>query len=350
MRNGPLLLRRLKPGQVRHVTTEQAGPQVHRDGMRPSPARFPLDLEGEQDFPGLIGGYVRRVAPYSLLPPYPWASWCYGQMLGGRLRDVPGDYAEFGVALGGMSLLMGLIAQGTGRRVFSYDSFEGLPMPHPEHDNRYFRRGFYRGSASGGDLLQRFDAAIQKFRLDGTVIPVKGFFAGTARTAGQLYQQLAFVHADSDLYDSVRQSLETVYDLVSPGGAIAVDDFFHPAQGPARALADFCNHRNIRPLLHVTFPYSVVMVKGETVPAGARRALDGNYYSLDLLRSDEVLIDAVRRGTDAAPRHAEARAGLLHLLESGKPAYSDIYEYWRCLEYFWERIDYRPAPGAVNEL
>ncbi|MDH6126859.1 TylF/MycF/NovP-related O-methyltransferase [Kitasatospora sp. GP82] len=315
------------------------------------PTTFPFDLMLESDFPGPLGELIRKVGPYSLQPPYPWASWCYAQLLAGRLRQVGGDYAELGVGLGGTSLLLGLIAREQGRRVRSYDSFAGLPAPHQEFDNAYFKDGFYRSAPQQEDLLERFRRALRRFDLTDTVQPVRGFFADTLSGPDAPAGPLAFVHLDSDLYDSVTQSLEAVFDLVPEGGAVVVDDFFHPAQGPARALSDFCNRRGFSPVLHVTFPYSVLMFKGEEPGPGDRRAIDGNHYSLDLVRTDSVLRRAVARSADdATERSAQARARLLRLLDAPEPGYADIYEYWRCLEYFWQRIDYRPEDGAVWEL
>jgi O-methyltransferase len=311
------------------------------------PTVFPFDLMLETGFPGPLGELVRKVGPWSLQPPYPWASWCYARLLDGRLREVGGGYAELGVGLGGTSLLLGLIAREQGRTVLSYDSFVGLPAPHQQFDNDYFKDGFYRSEPERANLLTRFQRAVDRFGLTETVRPVPGFFADTLTGPDAPKEPLAFVHLDSDLYDSVTQSLEAVFDLVPTGGAVVVDDFFHPAQGPARALSDFCNRRGLTPLLHVTFPYSVLFFKGEEPGPADRRAIDGNYYALDLVRDDPVLCEAVARGTDATERSAGARARLLRLLREPEPGYADIYEYWRCLEYFWQRIDYRPPDDAV---
>ena len=38
---------------------------------------------------------------------------------------------------------------------------------------------------------------------------------------------------------------------------------------------------------------------------------------------------------------------MLRLLRAPGPGYADIYEYGVCLEYFWQRIDYRPRGDAV---
>jgi hypothetical protein len=172
------------------------------------------------------------------------------------------------------------------------------------------------------------------------VTPVKGMFAESLRGPDRPTGPLAFAHLDSDLYESVAVSLEAVFDLVAPGGIIVIDDFFHPAQGPARAWSDFRNRRRLRSVLHVTFPYSVLIFKGETAAPGMRRAFDGNYYSLDLMRSNDELLTALVEFEVREP--SSSRRRLRELLEKEVEEYGDIYDYWACLEYFWRRIDYRP--------
>ena len=40
--------------------------------------------------------------------------------------------------------------------------------------------------------------------------------------------------------DCAKDALEAVWDMVSDGGIVVVDDFFHKVQGPARASAERC--------------------------------------------------------------------------------------------------------------
>ena len=129
-----------------------------------------------------------------------------------------------------------------------------------------------------------------------------------------------------------------------------IDDFFHHSQGPARAASEYFCSIGYSPLYHVAFPYSVVVVKGETPPASQHRAIDGNRYAFDLLRNDAVFQDALRRSLQAAERAGPAETTgnarrLSVLLEPGRADTSaDIYEYWLALSDFWDAID----AGAPN--
>merc|ERR1740130_1539667 len=104
------------------------------------------------------------------------------------------------------------------------------------------------------------------FDVDDVLYVEKAFFKDLV--IPDVFDKFAFVHLDSDLYDSVYDSLEKVWDRVSEGGCVAIDDFFHHAQGPARAVADFFrlrgNPEGEPPLLYVVPPYAVLIVKGRS--------------------------------------------------------------------------------------
>ena len=70
--------------------------------------------------------------------------------------------------------------------------------------------------------------------LDGQVRFLKGFFIDTLPQAP--VGRLAILRVDCDLYDSVTQSLEYLYDKVSRGGYVIIDDY--GALSPARKAVD----------------------------------------------------------------------------------------------------------------
>ena len=304
---------------------------------------FPFDMFGLAHLEGEIAAWLEDVRGLCLHPPFPWGQWLYARQLQARLPNLPGAFAECGVAKGGMSLFLGHLALAHGRRVYALDSFEGLPPPDPAQDNAYFRQGDYGARAERGDLLARFSAEIEARGLTDVVVPVKGFFEHSLGTLPPDLD-LAFLHIDVDLYGSALECLQALWPRVVPGGLVVMDDFFHQAQGPARATADFFRQQRVSPLLHVSFPYSVVVVKGEAAPLGAHRALDGNRYSFDWLREDPAL----RRALDEAVARAEGgperrRANALALQRLLDPKTQDrsasVYEYWRALEDYWDDMD-----------
>jgi hypothetical protein len=309
-------------------------------------AAFPFNAFSDRLMEGELGTLIRELRPHFMLPPYPWGHWLYGRIFETVVAKLEGDVIELGVGKGGTSLFFGHLARPVGKRVYSFDSFEGLPDRVTGKDNPYFRKGDYRPSPRIQlNLLQRLHYLARQYDLEDTIQPVKGFFADTVPTIPE-QQRFCLAHLDSDLYDSVHVSLEGIYDKVVEGGAIILDDFFHPAQGPARAAADFFNARGVLPVYHVSFPYSVVVFKGESAdPATVHRALDGNVYSLAWLRDDDTLLRTLEGCLDA-PGGEDCRM-LLELLRSESRGARDIYSYWRSLETFWDRISI-PAPTTVE--
>jgi O-methyltransferase len=72
--------------------------------------------------------------------------------------------------------------------------------------------------------------------LDDKVKFLKGWFKDTLHVAP--IRQLALLRLDGDLYESTMDALKALYDKVSPGGFIIVDDFndFEPCR---RAVLEF---------------------------------------------------------------------------------------------------------------
>jgi hypothetical protein len=141
------------------------------------------------------------------------------------LRDeVEGDLIEAGVWRGGASMLMKAVLDAyeePTRRVVVADSFTGVPRPAgPPRD--------------GADQLHHFSdylgvprAEVQRnFEryglLDDRVEFVKGLFAKTMpRLRGRRWSVLRL---DGDLYESLMPPLEHLYDGLSPGGFVIIDD------------------------------------------------------------------------------------------------------------------------------
>lgn len=319
---------------------------------RPDWDRFPFDLLRVSSFPGPAGEFIRRVGRLSMIPPFPWGHWTYGRFLAERGPRLRGNIVEAGVGLGGMSLFLALVQRslGLGRTVFAADSYAGLPQPDRAHDNAYFTPGEYAAAPDAPDLEMRLWVEATRLGVSDDLVPVRGSFDDTLPELAAR-GPLAFVHIDADLYTSVNSALRALYDAVDEGGAIAIDDFFHPGQGAIRAAAAFFNERGLIPLYHVVFPYAVLVVKGEECRSGGRRAVDGNAYAFDLLR-DLVFVEALEQSVRRSGDDASARAAAETLLGLARdtPETSGIYDYWRSLDRWWRWIDVLPEERAPHLL
>ena len=160
------------------------------------------------------------------------------------VNAVPGDFIETGVWRGGAAIMMRAVLAAyrvTDRNVWVADSFEGLPPPNPalypaDANDVSFQ---YRELAIP---LEEVQSNFAKYNLlDGQVRFLKGWFKDTL--PGAPIEHLAVLRLDGDLYESTMDSLTALYDKVSPGGFVIVDDFLLPKC--RRAVEDFRAARGI---------------------------------------------------------------------------------------------------------
>ncbi len=156
-------------------------------------------------------------------------------------NNVPGDIIETGAWRGGVVILARALLKLNGisdRKVWVADSFEGLPRPKSEADGYDF---------SEVDLLkvslEEVKANFDKFGLlDEQVVFLKGWFCDTLPTAP--IERLAILRLDGDLYSSTMDSLDNLYDKVSPGGFVIIDDY-HGWYSCKAAVSDFIEKKKI---------------------------------------------------------------------------------------------------------
>lgn len=159
------------------------------------------------------------------------------------VRDkIAGDVVECGCARGGSAALMALTLRrlGSRRKLWLFDTFEGLPAPSSE-DPDFEIADLFTGACVGTlhevrGLFERLDVA------DGVTF-VKGLFQETLPVTP--IGQIAVLHIDGDWYESVKVCLESLYDKVVAGGVIQLDDYGYWA-GARKAVDEFMKRRGIR--------------------------------------------------------------------------------------------------------
>jgi O-methyltransferase len=140
-------------------------------------------------------------------------------------EDVPGDLIETGVWRGGSSILMRgvLKAHGvTDRVVWACDSFEGLPAPNPSYpaDAGAIWHWWKALSISLEEVQDNF---ARYGLLDENVRFVKGWFEDTLPTLED--RRWAVIRLDGDMYESTMTALTHLYQNLSPGGYLIIDDY-----------------------------------------------------------------------------------------------------------------------------
>ena len=115
------------------------------------------------------------------------------------------------------------------RKVWLANSFEGMPVPTKDDLGDPDLSGVSYLSIP----LEQVKANFQRFGLlDDQVRFIKGWFSDTLPTAP--IEKVCILRLDGDHYSSTMDALGALYDKVSPGGFIIIDDYdaFHRAALP----------------------------------------------------------------------------------------------------------------------
>lgn len=170
---------------------------------------------------------------------------------------VPGDLIETGVWRGGACIFMrGMLAahQVSDRRVWVADSFQGIP-PTAEAANpldRWMRLDSFNDVLGVPEETVRANFARYEL-LDDQVAFLPGWFRDSLPDAP--IGKLAIMRLDGDLYDSTMDALTHLYDKLSVGGYVIVDDY---SIGSCRkAVTEFRKRRGIEDAIVRIDPESV---------------------------------------------------------------------------------------------
>ena len=159
-------------------------------------------------------------------------------------HQVPGDFIETGVWRGGASIMMRAVLKAyriTDRAVWLADSFAGLPAPDAARypadrdENLHLAPELAVSMETVKANFERYDL------MDDQVRFLKGWFRDTLHLAP--IERLAVLRLDGDMYESTMDALTALYDKVSPGGFVIVDDYFLP--NCRQAIGDFRAARGI---------------------------------------------------------------------------------------------------------
>jgi len=105
------------------------------------------------------------------------------------------------------------------KKIYVYDSFEGLPKKHKKDGISKFRQGWcMKPEQKLINIFKKFDLKIPKI--------VKGWFNQTLQD--KLPKKICFAHLDGDFYSSIRESLEGIYSRLPKGAIVVIDDYGIP--------------------------------------------------------------------------------------------------------------------------
>lgn len=180
--------------------------------------------------------------------------------------DVPGDVCEFGVAQGATSALMANEIAGTDKGLWLFDSFEGLPAPTAK--DVLLNDIFTLGSMAAYEGQMAVPMRQVNCRLMNLSFPreryhiIPGFIEETI-VGDDFPQQVAFAVLDFDFYEPTAIALAFVDRVLSPGGAMFVDDYGYFSQGVKTAVDEFMVGRRHRYEFIERDGYCLLKMKGQ---------------------------------------------------------------------------------------
>jgi O-methyltransferase len=168
-----------------------------------------------------------------------------------------GDIAEVGVYKGGSAYLLAKYSKG--RRLFLFDTFEGLPG---KSDGR--REGGLIEPSKGwlSDVsVQEVESYILCSGIPSQNLVIKkGLFPKT--TVGIEGAKYSLVHLDSDLYDTTKDGLEYFYPRLEVGGRIIFHDYnCCGCPGVRKAVDEFVSAHSLKSLLIEVAESQVILIK-----------------------------------------------------------------------------------------
>tara|TARA_B100000508_G_scaffold24977_1_gene18050 strand:+ start:25 stop:699 length:675 start_codon:yes stop_codon:yes gene_type:complete len=160
-------------------------------------------------------------------------------------KNIEGAVVETGCWKGGLGAFMARF----NREVWLFDSFEGLPEMTEDDTELVEQKNLEYNKKTGYIAVDQSHAETIAKKLGVKPNIVKGWFNETLPAYKDKIGKIAILRLDGDTYDSTLDALEILYDNVSKGGLVVIDDFYD-FEGCRKAVYDFFVKRRIAPKIH----------------------------------------------------------------------------------------------------
>ena len=155
--------------------------------------------------------------------------------------ELDGDIVELGCYKGDTSLMLAEAIRSTGKKLWIYDSFEGLPQKSMQDESAI------GVDFKAGELFVTKREVKQRFLRAGLPVPVikKAWF--NELTSDDLPPNICFAFLDGDFYQSIKDSLKLVESKMIKGAALLVHDYKNEAlPGVAKAVDEWLKGKNLK--------------------------------------------------------------------------------------------------------
>ena len=152
----------------------------------------------------------------------------------------PGDFVELGCYEGDTSLLLAEKIRNTDKKLWIYDSFEGLPSKTKE-DESAAGVNFQAGAL----YVSKRDVKLRFLRANLPVPIIKKAWFADLRPE-DLPERISFAFFDGDFYQSIKDSFKAVEGKMAEGSIIIVHDYNNPElPGVTKAVDECAGDRKI---------------------------------------------------------------------------------------------------------
>jgi len=173
-------------------------------------------------------------------------------------NKIPGDIVECGVWRGGMTQLAALTMihfNDTSRKIYLYDTFEGMPKPEDEdldwNGNRAldtWRAITLKGErwGFGGDINSVTKLMLSTKYPKEKIIITKGKVEDTIPNV--IPKEISLLRLDTDFYKSTLHELNHLFPILNSGGILVIDDYGYYL-GSRKATDEYFKKNKVRMLL-----------------------------------------------------------------------------------------------------
>jgi len=148
-------------------------------------------------------------------------------------NDIPGDFVECGVWRGGSVMMMALTLRkfgGLGRRLYCFDTFEGMSQPGPRdvrHNTGELAADILQDRSHVFWAVATLDVVRENLAKTGYPAELVTYCKGKVEDTlpGAAPGRIALLRLDTDWYESTKHELVHLYPRLAVGGVLIIDDY-----------------------------------------------------------------------------------------------------------------------------
>ena len=174
-----------------------------------------------------------------------------------KIKKIEGDYVECGVWKGGNILLFKKFLESEDsrqRNIYAFDTFEGMTDPDKNDFEistnntaiKLLQKDKNKKTNVWGICnLDQVKKNISKHTKDlNNIYFIKGDVEKTLNEIKNIPEKISLLRLDTDWYKSTKKELEVLYEKVSSGGVIIIDDYGHWG-GSKKAVDEFFSNKYV---------------------------------------------------------------------------------------------------------